>query len=274
MTETSFGRIIHLAETASTSDDLRRMADRGEAPDDYTTIIADYQTAGRGQVGNHWESEAGQNLLLSTIVRPGGIDVSRQFLLSMAVSLAVTDALSTVLPPDAMPLLKIKWPNDIYVADGKMVGILVENRLRGREIADVIVGAGINVNQTVFRSDAPNPISVKNLKGSDSDVLALAGAMLRSLRARVEQLVDGGEADLVRDYMAKLYRADGGLHPFADSQGRFRGRIISVATDGRLTLETEGGDRRQYTFKEVEHVVPTPHGEVMPNLEVRNGRAN
>ncbi len=273
MAETSFARVIHLTETASTSDELRRMADRGEAPDDFTTIIADFQTAGRGQVGNHWESEAGQNLLLSTILRPKGVDVSRQFLLSMAVSLAVTDALATVLPAHAQPLLKIKWPNDIYVAHGKMVGILVENRLRGREIADVIVGAGVNVNQTIFRSNAPNPLSVKNVKGQDTDVMTLAHALLRSLRLRMGFLADGREADLAREYMTKLYNADGDLHPFADAHGRFLGRIISVAPDGRLTLETEAGERRQYTFKEVEHVVPTPHGPVTPNLEARDGRA-
>ena len=274
MTETSFARVIHLTETASTSDELRRMADRGEAPDDFTTIIADFQTAGRGQVRNHWESEAGQNLLLSTILRPKGIDVSRQFLLSMAVSLAVTDALATVLPAEALPLLKIKWPNDIYVAHGKMVGILVENRLRGREIADVIVGAGVNVNQTVFRSNAPNPLSVKNIKGEDTDVMTLARTFLRSLRLRMELLDDGREADLAREYMARLYNADGTLHPFADTRGRFLARIVSVASDGRLTLETDGGERREYTFKEVEHVVPTPHGPVTPNLEAGDGRAN
>lgn len=274
MAETSFARFIHLTETASTSDELRRMADRGEAPDDYATVIADYQTAGRGQVGNHWESEAGQNLLLSTILRPKGIDVSRQFLLSMAVALAVTDALAAALPAHAIPLLKIKWPNDIYVADGKMVGILVENRLRGREIADVIVGVGVNVNQTVFRSDAPNPLSVKNVKDSDTDVMTLAHAFLRSLKLRVAQLTDGYEAGLAREYMTKLYNADGALHPFADARGRFSARIVSVAPDGLLTLETQGGERRQYTFKEVEHVIPTTRGGVTPNLEASHGRAN
>lgn len=259
--------VIRLAETASTSDTLRQMADRGDAADDFTTVVADFQTSGRGQVGNHWESEAGKNLLVSTLVRPRRLDVSRHFTLSMAISLAVADTVADVLPPEMREDVKIKWPNDIYVGHGKLAGILVENRLSGRSIVESVIGVGVNVNQELFLSDAPNPVSIKGIIGRDTDRDALLERYLASLRLRLAMLGDGDEATILRHYASRLYRADFGFHPFADASGAFDARIVSVAPDGRLTLERRDGRRRDYLFKEVEHIVPTPGGRaVTPNL--------
>lgn len=259
--------IIRLDETRSTSDTLRQMANRGEAADDFTSVVADFQTAGRGQVGNHWESEAGKNLLVSTLARPRGLDVARHFTLSMAVSLAVADTVTDALPPETREDVKIKWPNDIYVGDGKIAGILVENRLSGRTIVESVIGVGVNVNQEQFLSDAPNPVSIKGMTGRDTDRNALLDRYLASLRLRLAMLDDGDEATILRHYASRLYRADFGFHPFADASGAFAARIVSVAPDGRLTLEHRDGRRRDYLFKEVEHVVPTPGGKaVTPNL--------
>lgn len=265
--------IIRLTETTSTSDALRQMADRGEAPGDFTTVVADFQTSGRGQVGNHWESEAGKNLLVSTLVRPRGIDVSRHFTLSMAVSLAVADAVADELPPRMRESVKIKWPNDIYAGHGKLAGILVENRLSGRHIVESVIGVGVNVNQERFLSDAPNPVSIKGIAGRGADLDALLDRYLASLRFRLTMLGEGDEATILRHYASRLYRGDFGFHPFADASGAFDARIVSVAPDGRLTLERRDGQRRDYLFKEVEHIVPTTGGKtVTPNLK-RGGAA-
>ena len=124
------------------------------------------QTAGRGQRGNTWEAQPGANLTFSLLLRPAAIPAARQFELSMIVSLAIVDTVDAVLEDAGCPLrAEIKWPNDIYVADRKICGILIENTLTGRSIDRSIVGIGLNVNQTVFLSDAPNPASLCGFTG-------------------------------------------------------------------------------------------------------------
>lgn len=259
--------IIHFDELRSTSDELRRMVDSGRALEPFDAIRADFQTAGRGQVGNAWESERGRNLLISVYARPKGVDVVRQFVVSMAVAIAVAETAAALLPADARAKVRIKWPNDIYVGDRKLAGILVENRLSGRLIGDTIIGVGLNLNQEVFRSAAPNPVSVKNLSAAESDVEAVAEALVRALRLRLAMADEGDDAELLRLYWGGLYRADGAPHTFADANGRFEGRIAAVMPDGRLEIVTTGGQRRSYLFKEVEHVIALPGGrEITPNL--------
>ena len=259
--------ITRYKELVSTSDELRRLADAGEVTEPFDAIRADYQTRGRGQVGNGWESEDGKNLLISVYARPQGVDVSRQFIVSMAVSLAVAETIAPCLSTEERNGLKIKWPNDIYCGDGKMCGILCENRLAGHAIFDTIIGVGLNVNQEVFTSNAPNPISIKQIRGADTDIDALAEILILNLRIRLAQVDEGDDATIMRDYWAMTYRADDDLHTFADANGRFEARMTAIAPDGHMTLTTDGGERRTYTFKEVEHVIRLrDNREVTPNL--------
>ena len=226
----------------------------GRLLDDMTAVMADFQTAGRGQVGNSWESQDGKNLLISLLHRPMGLDVGLQFYVSMSVSLAIIDVVGPLLPSNVRRSLKIKWPNDIYVAQQKLAGILIENRLSGRTISDVIIGIGLNVNQRVFCSDAPNPVSIVNLTGAEYDVYLLAEAVVNSLRRRLRQVAEGDFMMLLQEYLSKLFWADGELHSFSDANGLFSASITSVAGDGRLTLTDSHGARRSYLFKEVEHI--------------------
>ena len=251
------GQVKWVGETASTNTLLRREADAG-ALAEYYTICADYQTAGRGQVGNSWESERGKNLLLSTLLLPKAVDVSQQFFVSMGVSLAVQDAVRPLLAREGSQVwrgLKVKWPNDIYVGDKKLAGILIENRLDGRRVADTIVGLGLNVNQEVFYSDAPNPVSLKNLTGEENDLRELAESVTTHLEVRMSQLGQGGYSDILQEYVRGLYRGDGGYYPFEDSAGLFMGKILGVMPDGRLLIEDDKGHGRSYLFKEVEFVL-------------------
>ena len=127
-------------------------------------LVADYQTAGRGQGTNSWESERGQNLTCSLGFSPEGVKASRQYILSMAIAVALTETLAGLPHP-----VSIKWPNDIYVGDKKICGILIENMLKGEHIRHCIIGIGLNVNQKRFVSDAPNPTSMALESGHDFD---------------------------------------------------------------------------------------------------------
>jgi len=129
----------------------RQSADR-----EFTTVIAERQTAGKGQRGNSWESEDCRNITFSFVLYPTFIEARRQFILSQIVSLSIKEELDQWTEG-----ISIKWPNDIYWNDKKICGILIENDLSGHHIGRSISGIGVNINQDVFRSNAPNPISLK-----------------------------------------------------------------------------------------------------------------
>ena len=151
-----------LQEVGSTSTYLRE--NRADAPH-ATVVAARSQTAGRGQRGNSWEAEPGRNLTFSMLLRPRGVDARTQYAVSEAVATAIVTVLRRYVPDSDH--LTVKWPNDIYYTDSKLCGILIECSLSGLTIDRAVAGVGINVNQTEFRSDAPNPISLRQITGRE-----------------------------------------------------------------------------------------------------------
>ncbi len=244
-------QVVHLQETDSTNRWLREHAAEG-----IRVVWADYQTQGRGQGENHWESECGQNLTCSLLLRPTDIPANQQFRISMAVALAIVDALK----PYAGDELSVKWPNDIYWRDSKLGGILIENRLQGTHIEESIVGIGINVNQQHFRSDAPNPISLRQITGQETS----REVLLTDLQQRI---LDYLSQDLKAHYMQVLYRRTG-CYPYRDAQGTFLATVADVEDDGHLVLLDSQGHQRRYAFKEVAFVLP----EVEKNKEITNDK--
>ena len=236
--------IIELEETASTNTYLRGMTDAPHA----TVIAARRQSAGRGQRGNTWESEPDANLTFSILVRPVGIPPVKQMAISRAVSLSIVRWLDRYLP-DGMEA-SIKWPNDIYVGDRKICGILIEHVLTAGRIERTIIGVGININQKAFYSDAPNPVSLTQLTGLTYPL----DSMLREVTADIISLVEaedraGGDLTAT-DYMSRLWRRNG-FHPYRDAAGDFTARIADVAPDGTLTLLRPDNTLSRYAFKEV-----------------------
>ena len=156
--------LIHISETNSTNSYLQNFCAK-EKTEEFTTVAADYQTSGRGQRGNSWESEPHKNLLFSFVLFPEFLEARRQFLISQIVSLAIKEELDTYTDD-----VSIKWPNDIYWKEKKICGILIENDLIGRNISRSIAGIGININQEEFHSPAPNPVSLYQITGKQYDI--------------------------------------------------------------------------------------------------------
>ena len=154
-------KLIHTAETDSTNRLLRDYA--GEEGRLLTVLTADYQTAGRGQGRNTWESEPGKNLLASIRLHPRGLAAARQYALTEAGALAVRDTVAAYVGGAS-----VKWPNDVYAGDRKISGTLSECDISGTAIKTCTLGIGLNVNQRVFRSGAPNPVSIAQPKASSS----------------------------------------------------------------------------------------------------------
>ena len=241
--------IIHIEETDSTNRWLKE-CHKGVDP---IVAWAEYQTAGKGCGSNSWESERGKNLTFSLLIHPEEIPANEQFRITEITSVALCETLERYLDEKA----GIKWPNDIYVGDKKICGMLIENQLQGSKIKSCIIGIGLNVNQQQFLSDAPNPVSLRGITGKEHDL----DTLLRQVCSRIDALAadlgnDDVRNDLHRRYLAALYRNDDAMHPFADAAGnRFMASIHGIAPDGTLTLLHEDGTCHDYLFKEVRHII-------------------
>jgi BirA family transcriptional regulator, biotin operon repressor / biotin---[acetyl-CoA-carboxylase] ligase len=228
----------------STNTFTRELLNENELPEG-AIIQAGFQTAGRGQKGNGWESERGKNLLVSILLFPSMIQPSDQFLISMFVSLGVCDFVKRFELP-----CSIKWPNDIYVKDDKIAGILIENTISGNEISNSIAGIGININQISFQSDAPNPVSLGILTGVVYDLGTCLDQIASDLDRRYKQLIAGDTRKIREEYTSALYLMDRQAS-FHDSNGQFKGHITGVTDDGRIMIRDLKGRIRKYSFKEV-----------------------
>lgn len=240
--------LIHISETNSTNSYLQALCTR-EKVEELTTVVADFQTSGRGQRGNSWESEPFKNLLFSFVLFPDFLEARRQFLISQIVSLAIKEELDTYTDD-----ISIKWPNDIYWKEKKICGILIENDLMGRNISQSIAGIGININQEAFHSPAPNPVSLYQITGKQYDILDVLKNIMLRVQSYYSRLLKDDTAFIAAQYEKSLFRKEG-LHRYKDADGEFLARIVCVESEGRLILEDEKQTQRGYMFKEVEYLL-------------------
>lgn len=240
-------RIIYLEETDSTNRYLKDIS--LEAHDDITVVWTTYQTAGKGQGGHKWESERGKNLLFSVLLHPVNVPVRKQFIMSMAIALAVKHALAEYTSD-----LSVKWPNDIYWRDKKICGILIENTISASGFKDCILGPGIDVNQEKFYSDAPNPVSLYQILNKDTDIHLILDSVINNLTIYLKSIYGGEYSGIRTEYLASLYRRDG-FYPYRDSGGEFCAFIKDVTDDGYLVLQNIEGKIKKYAFKEVEYLI-------------------
>lgn len=241
--------IIWLDETDSTNNYLKNYIPASD--EKICVVVAEYQEAGRGQGDNTWESERGQNLLFSIVVHPLMVPVHSQFLLSMAEGLALKEALDKYTDS-----ITLKWPNDVYWKDKKIGGTLIENTLGGGHIKNCVFGTGIDVNQTEFKSSAPNPISLKNILGSDVDRKKLMDEIIESFTKYYAMIENGQYGEISALYHLALYRKHGFFNYRDVKTGEvFEAAIIEVADDGTLVLRDRQGIISEYRFKEIETVL-------------------
>jgi len=238
--------LITIKQVDSTNNFLKNSLSNSKPFPEGTVIMAEGQYAGRGQQQNRWHSEDGKNLTFSILLNPAFLPLSQQFDLTRAVSLGIINALSPLLGDQ----LKIKWPNDIYCADGKLGGILIENIVQGGKIKNSVIGIGLNINQDKFPLEVPNAVSLKQILLRDYELKLLLSDICKNIET-VYLKLKAGHFDLIRkDYLARLYwlneqkmfKADGEI---------FEGIIESVREDGVLILNN-GSGATEYTQKEIE----------------------
>jgi BirA family biotin operon repressor/biotin-[acetyl-CoA-carboxylase] ligase len=178
------------------------------------------------------------------------LPAAEQFSLLQVVALAMVDAL-TEWNIEA----KIKWTNDIYVGDRKVVGILMEHKLQGNTLSRSIAGIGINVNQTEFDAALPNPTSMRLIASKEFDREQVLESIIRHIMFRYDMLRQGMTERLRNDYHKSLYKLNESQLFALPDGSRFVGEISGVEPQGALKIVTQQGEERKFLFKEVEFVL-------------------
>lgn len=237
---------------------LENLSKRPELTDG-TVVWTTRQTAGRGQIGNSWEAEPEKNISFSVLLEPRFIHPREQFVLSELTALAVAETLAALLADCSSEAVTIKWPNDIYVGDEKICGILIEHQLQGSVLSHSVLGIGINVNQERWAGNAPNPTSLK-LKGADTTPEAVLNRVVSAIEGYYKALrvnTEVAKADLHTKFEQMLYRRNG-FFPYVDAATNepFEATFSGVEPTGQIHLQDKSGHERVYWFKEIKFVLP------------------
>ena len=237
--------LIYVPQCHSTNDLAAQVVEQPSAHEG-TVVITDDQTRGRGQMGNQWLTEPGQNLTFSLILYPTFVAPTDQFLLICSISLGVFD----LLQAEIGGRIFIKWPNDLMVNDKKVGGILIENQLKGNTIKHTIIGIGLNVNQKEFTIESAS--SMNQIAGKQFDLSIVLEELLHRIEIRYMMLRNGKHETLMKDYHNALYWRNE-MRTFSSSSGDFKGKIIGVGDQGHLKIDSEG-IVHNFTNKQVTYV--------------------
>ena len=238
-------KIIKLDEIDSTNNYTSKLLANSNVIEG-TVVVAKAQSSGRGQLSNQWESEYGKNILASFVFYPKFLPVQQQFLLSKVIALGVRDLLTLFVDK-----VKVKWPNDIYIDNKKVAGILIENSIMGHTLESSIAGVGININQTVFLSDAPNPVSLIYSLKKELDCDELLLVLCECIDKWYSLLSQGNVKMINENYHDSLYQR-GIVSTYRDKNGEYEGMIEGVNAIGQLQIKPLSAPLKTYHFKEVE----------------------
>ncbi|MEO0555634.1 MAG: biotin--[acetyl-CoA-carboxylase] ligase [Bacteroidota bacterium] len=236
-------KVVYLPSCHSTNDSARSLTKSGVFIEG-SIVIANDQTAGRGQMENSWESAAGANLTFSLILKPTFVNVNRQFQLAMAMSLGVAEFLDKFDPG-----FQVKWPNDVYYGKEKIAGILIQNSVSGASVDSSIVGIGLNINQTVF--ETPNATSLRLICNHKYELSVVLEDLCFAIEKRYLQLKRGGALSLKNDYLQRLL-GYGNQCMFNDGE-LFQGEVVDVLDNGRIAISRPDGVRH-YDLKQIKFI--------------------
>lgn len=238
-------RIIKLDAIDSTNTFLKQLS-AVEKVEDYTVVMANYQTQGKGQMGAKWESQNGENLMVSLFKGLDFMPVERSFYLSMATALSIYKTLKNL----GLQHLSIKWPNDILADNKKVCGVLIENVIKHNQLAGSVIGIGLNLNQTNFEG-LPQASSLKLLSGVNFNREEVLDKLVTNIKKYFKDLEAGEYDKIKKEYESVLFRKNK-PSTFKDVEGRmFMGIIKGVTESGNLELLLEDDVVNTYELKEI-----------------------
>jgi len=246
-----FPRFIYMDEVSSTNEYAMSLSSNTD-PKQNLCLYTYNQTAGRGQIGRNWYSSKGENLTCTFIWQDISLPAKEQFRINIAFTLAIHQLVQSQLESISTPKISIKWPNDIYIGDKKIAGILIQNVLKGDKISTCLLGIGMNINSQSFPADLPNPISLSQVVG---DSLALS-PLLQQLGAMLGLFLSNSQTYPERQrslYENLLYRRNQ-FSEYEEADMRFQGKILGVTEAGKLRMSV-GDEERQFNFRELKYVI-------------------
>ena len=251
--------LLHLPSVDSTNNYAKQHIAKS-SPIDGTVILADEQLAGRGQSGTVWLADANKNLTFSIIYKTSFLRATEQFYLSMAISLGIKYAISSILNthnndcvmPTELFNTKIKWPNDIYIDDKKLAGILIENTISGMYLKYSVIGIGLNINQDIF-PEGINATSLKLITENDVDKNVVLNKILASIEKYYFILKERKFEQLKSEYLENLLNYNT-IASYKKEEHIFEGKIVDIDAVGNLVMEIQNGTdvlEEKFAFKEI-----------------------
>lgn len=237
--------MVVLDSVDSTNNYAMAMIQKGNVKDG-NAIFAMEQTDGRGRRGRHWNSNKGENIILSISKQMQWMPISQQFQLSVAVALGCFDLVSKYAPG----IGSVKWPNDILINDTKAGGVLIENTIKGTLWQWAVIGIGLNINQTDFESPSLNATSLSTVTKKTYDVLPLAEELYTFVLNRINEIKAGAFLRLLETYNQFLF-GKGRMVKLKKQTEIFEAKIMSVAATGQLVV-TRNDTEMKFNFDEVE----------------------
>ncbi|WP_299102636.1 biotin--[acetyl-CoA-carboxylase] ligase [uncultured Winogradskyella sp.] len=237
--------IIKLNAIDSTNSYLKGLASVA-IPKDFTVVVTESQTNGRGQMGSVWQTQSGKNLTASVFKRLTSYRVQDQFYISMAVSISIYKALLTY----KIPKLSVKWPNDILSVDTKLCGVLIENVIKNNNLQGSIIGFGLNVNQKVF-TNLPKASSMCQITGVVYSKDEILSEVIKQLKYYFEILESKNFDKIKLEYEDLLFRRNKPSTFQTPNNEKFSGILKGITNDGHLKVWTEDDIIKTFDLKEI-----------------------
>lgn len=237
---------IHIDKVDSTNNYLKQLVIDNNIDNGFV-VSTNFQTKGRGEYKNKWESNNGENLLFSIYLKTDFLKINNAFMLSKTISLGIIDYLNSI---NKHTSFKIKWPNDIYFKNKKIAGILIENSIKGDKINHSIVGIGININQQIFNTDLNNPISLKTIFNTHFNTSDTLKQILKQINIRYKELINKDFYKIDYCYFKELFRNDN-FYNYKLDNTIFSAKIIDVKQDGQILLRNKQNKIMSFYFKEI-----------------------
>jgi len=239
-------KIVKLNAIDSTNSYLKNLIEKNSI-ENWTVIVTEHQTKGKGQFDNKWISDKGKNLTFSILVKFNNLKVRQQFYLNYAISVALFNVLKYYIPEK----LTVKWPNDILSANNKVCGILIENSINNTKVKHAIIGIGLNTNQTKFPSDILNVTSLKTILNKTINKEELLDKILLEIQYQLLLVEQQKFQEIKKAYEKILYKKGIPSMFIDDKKKAFLGKILGVTNEGELQVELEDESIREFALKEI-----------------------